>query len=70
MFTMQGVFLVDCSTETVETIGTLETLFIPKNGLKHPKNSDITSVFCLKLVHFSPKTAHFHSKKAQNRPKK
>ena len=69
MFTMQAVFLVDCFNETVETIGTLETLFTPKNGLKHPKNSDITSIFWLFFTVFRSKTAHFRSKNTQNRLK-
>jgi len=50
--------------ETHETIGTIETLLTPKNGLKHIKNSDIRSIFRLISLIFNPKTAHFSSKNA------
>ena len=39
-----------CSTETSETIGTVETLFTPKNALKSTKKGIITTQISLILA--------------------
>jgi len=43
-----------CSTETHETIGTLETLFITKNALKSTKKGIITSQISLIFAQKQP----------------
>ena len=62
-------FLCVLFHETSETIGTLETLFQPKNGLKSTKKGDIRFIFeskyAKKKVFLAKKQlflAHFSSK--------
>jgi len=49
-----------CSTETSETIGTVETLFTPKNALKSTKKGIITTqispILAQKQPFLAPKT--------------
>ena len=54
IFTPKTSEILHCSTETYETIGTLETLFTPKNALKSTKKGIITTQFSPFLAQKQP----------------